>query len=183
MNALYRLVSDFDRKNHAECICYEDRIILKTYSDGGFFQYFEDKERTIFLNDIASVTISKGRSSGSFLDGEGVSYIQFHVKGISEKSVDELLDSKNMKLNELIDNNAMFFTPKHKDVLLDKAYQIKEYVERQLASNKQPNDLFPGNQTSSNDPYHEILKFKGLCEKGIITEDEFFSAIKMILRM
>lgn len=190
---LYSFSSGLDSKNIATCECYNDKIILRTVGGGFWVRYYSDKTRTIWIRDIASVIISEGADS-FWTTKDGRVYIQFHVKGSPEKSIDELMhtnDSANGlgRTAEFIDNGIVLIVHKDRDHVLPIMRKIREYVENysntiaQAEYIQHQNAIANYGKKDESDPYSEIVRYKQLLDDGIITQEEFVAAKRLILHM
>jgi hypothetical protein len=89
--------------------------------------------------------------------GVTAGYIQLTVPGAIE-NVRGVLDANH-------DENTIIFNSKEEPVF----FEIKQLIEKKIAESKRPTTI---TQTSNAE---ELIKFHGLLEKGIITQEEFNS--------
>ena len=80
MSALFEIVNYVNANNIAKCTCYEDRLVLETIHLGGFhlFEYYtyQNKKKTIMLDDIKEIVISGSPASPSTSGNSDRRYIQ-----------------------------------------------------------------------------------------------------------
>lgn len=115
------------------------------------------KQKTIPINSVISVQIKKPGLIGGYL------YFQ---------TVGGLNNSSMKTVNDFIkDENAIVLNSKKK---YEVALQIKEYVQKMQSST---NSI---NQVSSAD---ELIKYKGLLDQGVITQEEFELKKKQLLNL
>ena len=180
MDALFTLENSLSKHNFATCECFEDRVVLSTLCTGGISHYYASRTRTIPISDISSVIVA--RSASNFWSMQsGFAYIQFQVKDSAEASPDDLCKERDNKgLKKLIDSGAMLITKLDKETQLYVAHRIRDYIESQI----ELLDKNTGTESSSGfDPVNEILRYKKLLDGGIISQDEFEAAKKLVLNM
>lgn len=137
---------------------YEDKVVIEIKGLLGFLSQGLAGGKTIPMSAIQSVQFKK---AGSWTNG----FIQFGIMGGREV--------QGGLFNAANDENSVMFTSD----LNDKALQIKEYIESLILSRLNGSQTIV-KQTSAAD---EILKYKNLCDQGIITQQEFEAKKKELL--
>ena len=128
---LYVLESSLNRRNHARCEVYEDRVVLTTAA-GGVFPVYENATRVIPIREIEQVVISKG---GVRLIAHHPNCIHFVVRG-SGRTVDQMYRDRSFHASDYIREGVHQFAPKTEAELeekLETARAIKLYIEETYA--------------------------------------------------
>ncbi|SHJ51922.1 Short C-terminal domain-containing protein [Clostridium cavendishii DSM 21758] len=113
----------------------------------GYLPFQKHRNKSVLIKDIVSVEVKKpGLSSG---------FILFQICGEDNKARKSISDAPS--------DNEILFGSKSK---YETALKIKEYIE----NFKKNSNHSKTNNASTAD---EIMKFKKLCDDGIITKDEF----------
>lgn len=170
---------------HAMLYCYDDRIVLTTHR-GGMFSTIDygEKERTIMIKDISSVVYSPSITGMSLFRMKNAvgPYIQFHVKGSSEKDPSQILHEEfgvQHGFGNLIDYGCMMLYGSDAKYY---AAKVRDYVESriaELANEANTPNIHVQTSTSIAD---EIIKLKKLLDDKVITEEEFNEAKKALLQ-
>ena len=137
---------------------YEDKVVIETKGVLGFLSQGLAGGKTIPMDAIQSVQFKKG---GSWTNG----FIQFGIMGGREVQGGVFAAAN--------DENSVLFTSD----LNDMAVKIKEYIEDIILNRSRASQTVV-QQTSAAD---EILKYKNLCDQGIITQQEFEAKKKELL--
>ena len=125
---LYRIEAHINRHNHAVCILYPDRVVLQNRCDGGLMPVFDNRERSIPLQEITGVVVSKG---GVRLIVHHPNCIQFRTVQ-NKRTVDDLFRDRSFHSSEYIDEGVCQLAPKTEaelDEKLETARRIKAYIE------------------------------------------------------
>lgn len=142
----------------AHLTVYEDKVVIETKGLLGFLSQGLAGGKTIPMSAIQSVQFKK---AGSFVNG----FIQFGIMGGREM--------QGGVFNAANDENSVIFTSD----LNAAATSIKEYIEEIILNRSKPAQVV-AQPTSAAD---EILKYKSLCDQGIITKQEFEAKKKSLL--
>ena len=137
---------------------YEDKIVIETKGLLGFLSQGLAGGKTIPMNAIQSVQF---KAAGAFVNG----FIQFGIMGGREV--------QGGVFNAANDENSVIFTSD----LNAMATKIKEYIEGIILNRSNATQTIV-QSTSAAD---EILKYKNLCDQGIITQQEFEAKKKELL--
>ena len=133
---LITLEASYNKHNTSSCQLYPDRIVLTTQCTGGFLPVYENKTRTIPLDQVLRVVISNG----------GMRFFAHHPNAIhfitqeSARSLDTLFRDRRFSSADYIDEGVQQFCPKTEAELTEKigiATRIKEYIETYKRSAKE----------------------------------------------
>ena len=128
---LFTLDAHYNRKNHAKCQLYADRVVLTTRSESRLMPVYGNKTRVIPLKDIKRVVISSG----------GMGFFARHPNAIhfitqpSARTLDDMLRDQRFHSADYIDEGVQQFCPVSQADLTEKlavAAQIKAYIEQRM---------------------------------------------------
>ena len=149
--------------NGWELKVYNDKLIISRKGFMAFMVHGLKGDKTLFYNQISGIQF---REPGTFTNG----YMQFTLPGGNE--------SKGGLTDALQDENTFVFASPQKS----SALQAKSFIESKIIS--QSNRSITQESTPSViGGAEEILKYKGLLDQGIITQEEFNKKKKDILGM
>ena len=150
---------------------YEDRAVISRNTINGVLYQGVKGEKSFFYSSLSSIEYKKP----SFIAN---GYIKFITAGTIDHQQNAGLfgisSSKSLK-----DPNTLIITYSEKTVNI--ANEIYEYVLNKIRQSK-TNDVSTQNNIVNNTSCaDEILKFKNLLDKGIITQEEFNKKKKELL--
>lgn len=139
---------------------YEDKVIISRKGLLGFATQGLAGDKTIPMSAIQSVQFKEG---GMLTNG----FIQFAVMGGREKQGGVFAATQD-------ENTVMLKMGEQSE----KGKQIKEYIEGRILELSKPQATTIVQQTSAAD---EIVKYKGLLDAGVISQEEFDAKKKQLL--
>ena len=139
---------------------YEDKVIISRKGLLGFATQGLAGDKTIPMSAIQSVQFKEG---GMLANG----FIQFAVMGGRERQGGLLAATQD-------ENTVMLRMGEQSE----KGKQIKEYIEGRILELSKPQATTIVQQTSAAD---EIVKYKGLLDAGIISQEEYDAKKKQLL--
>ena len=144
-------------------LVYEDRIVIRRIGLGNALLMGLKGDKTIFFSDITSI---QHKAAGS---GFTAGYIQFSIPGGKE--------AQGGVWQAVQDENTITFKENTKEV-----GEMVKYLQDRLREIKSPKPQATTivNQVSAAD---ELLKFKGLLDAGILTQEEFDKKKAELLNM
>ena len=125
----YVLTSSVNKRNHARCEVYEDRVVLTTECTGGLLPVYENASRTILFSEIDRVILSKGGIHR--LITHHPNCIHFVVHG-SKRNVDDMYRDPAFHASDYIGEGVFQLSPKSEpelDEKMDTAKAIKKLIE------------------------------------------------------
>lgn len=140
---------------------FEDRVVITRQGFLGFASQGLAGEKTIPISAIQSVQFKEG---GMLTNG----FIQFAVMGGREKQGGVFAATQD-------ENTVMLKIGEQSNT----GKKIKEYIESRILELSKPQTAVV-QQVSAAD---EIVKFKGLLDAGVITQEEFDAKKKQLLNL
>lgn len=153
------IVYDIEGVRGRHISVFEDRVVLKTTANLGSFitGNASDGEKTIYYMDCIGVQFKES--------GLQIGYLQLETAS----------GLMNRKANNFFNENS--FTFDTTKVTNEKMREVAEYIKQRVDHYKRQKSA-PAAAPSAAD---EILKFKGLLDSGVITQEEFDAKKKQLL--
>ena len=136
MEPVFTLTSSINKKNHARCEVYEDRVILSTHCDGGWMPVYENRERTILFTELQKVIVSRG---GVKIIAHHPNAIHFVVKG-STRNIDSLYRDRSIHASDYLQEGIFQLAPKTQEELEEKiqaAKEIQKYIQERITEDSE----------------------------------------------
>ena len=137
MEPVFVMTSSINRRNHAKCEVYEDRVVLSTACDGGLMPVYENKSRTICFSELREVIVSKG----------GVKLITHHPNALhfvtkdSTRTVDSMYRDRGFHASDYLREGVFQLAPKSEAELEEKiqtAREIQRFVMERIRPEGEP---------------------------------------------
>ena len=145
---------------------YEDRVVISRNTVSGFLAQGIVGHKTFFYKDLSSIEYSK---PSFWANG----YMKFITSGTQETS-QKVGTFGNTTANAAKDSNAIILRAFNKEIP-NKSEEIYLYILQKISEIKKEGTL-------NNSNADEIVKFKQLLEEGVITQEEFESKKKQLLK-